>query len=129
MPPADVLVVDGDETVRDLFTRALTRAGFAVREAADGAQALQLIREEPPRLIILDLMMPDINSIELLTAIRRQPESSNVPVLVATATATSAYDLRDYAPLLVLRKPFELARLVRATRAMLEEKRPDDEQQ
>src|SRR4051812_28226373 len=113
-----VLIVDDDDSVRDLFARAFAREGFTVRTAADGAEALQRIAEELPQLIALDLMMPGINGIELLAAIRQQPQTAAVPVLVTTAT--SPYDLRDYGPVKVLRKPFELARLVRVARAMLD---------
>jgi len=116
---AGVLIVDDDDGVRDLFTRAFVREGFAVRAAAGGQEALHLIGDERPQLIVLDLMMPGINGIEVLAAIRRQPQFSAVPIVVTTATATSEYDLRDYGPLRVLRKPFELARLVRLARAML----------
>src|SRR4051812_47214540 len=115
-----VLIVDDDDSVRDLFARAFAREGFTVRTAADGAEALQRIAEELPQLIALDLMMPGINGIQLLAAIRQQPQTAAVPVLVTTATATSPYDLRDYGPVKVLRKPFELARLLRAAREMLE---------
>src|SRR3954468_12803040 len=119
MKGASVLIVDDDDSVRDLFTRALAGQGFVVRSAASGEEALQLIAHDLPRLIVLDLMMPGINGIEVLAAIRRRPQTAALPVLVTTATATRAYDLRDYPPVRVLRKPFELARLVRAAREML----------
>src|SRR4051812_27122178 len=119
MKGATVLIVDDDDSVRDLFTRALVGQGFAARSAAGGQEALQLIAHDLPRLIVLDLMMPGINGIEVLATIRQHPQTAAVPVLVTTATATSAYDLRDYGPIRVLRKPFELARLVRAAREML----------
>src|SRR4051794_18666 len=118
MKGASVLIVDDDDSVRDLFTRALAGQGFVVRSAASGEEALQLIAHDLPRLIVLDLMMPGINGIEVLAAIRRRPQTAALPVLVTTATAR-AYDLRDYPPVRVLRKPFELARLVRAAREML----------
>src|SRR3954464_5656882 len=119
MKGATVLIVDDDDSVRDLFARALVGQGFAVRSAAGGQEALQLIAHDLPRLIVLDLMMPGINGIELLATIRQQPQTAAVPVVVTTATATRAYDLRDYVPYGVRRKPFELARLVRAAREML----------
>src|SRR3954465_4845424 len=125
MKGASVLIVDDDDSVRDLFTRALAGQGFAVRSVASGQEALQLIAHDLPRLIVLDLMMPGINGIEVLAAIRQQPQTAAVPVLVTTATATSAYDLRDYPPVRVLRKPFELARLLRAAREMLEGRRQE----
>jgi two-component system, OmpR family, response regulator ArlR len=116
---ARVLIVDDDEGVRDLFERAFAREGFTVRGASDGEEALRLMTEEQPQLIVLDLMMPRVNGIEVLAAMRRQATLADVPVVVTTATATSAYDLRDFRPLRVMRKPFELARLVQSAREML----------
>jgi DNA-binding response OmpR family regulator len=116
---ARVLIVDDDEGVRDLFERSFAREGFTVRGASDGEQALRLMSEEQPQLIVLDLMMPRVNGIEVLAAMRQQAGLVAVPVLVTTGTATTAFELRDFGPLRVMRKPFELARLVRIGREML----------
>jgi CheY-like chemotaxis protein len=114
-----VLIVDDDDSVRDLFERAFAREGFTVRGISDSQQALQLMTSEPPELVVLDLMMPWVNGIQLLAAMRQQPGLTAVPVVVVTATATSAFDLRDFGPLRLLRKPVQLARLVRVAREML----------
>lgn len=116
---ARILIVDDDDGVRGLFERAFAREGFTVRGASDGEEALQLMTEEQPQLIVLDLMMPWVNGLQVLAAMRQQPGLAALPVLVTTATATSAFDLREFGPLRVMRKPFELARLVRAGREML----------
>ena len=63
--------------------------------------------------------MPRVNGIEVLAAMRQQAGLVAVPVLVTTGTATTAFELRDFGPLRVMRKPFELARLVRIGREML----------
>jgi two-component system, cell cycle response regulator len=119
MTGAHVLIVDDDDGVRDLFERAFARQGFTVRTASGGEEALQLMTAEAPQLIVLDLMMPWVNGLQVLAAIRQQPGLAAVPVLIATATATSAFDLREFGPLRVMRKPVELSRLVRAAREML----------
>ena len=111
--------MDDDDGVRDLFERAFDRQGFTVRTASGGEEALQLMAAEAPQLIVLDLMMPWVNGLEVLAAIRKQSALVAVPVLIATATATSAFDLREFGPLRVLRKPVELSRLVKAAREML----------
>jgi CheY-like chemotaxis protein len=121
-----VLIVDDDDGVRNLFERAFARDGFAVRAGAGGQEALELIKDDVPDLLVLDLMLPYVNGIQVLAAIRQQPSLRAVPVLVVTATATSAYDLRDYNPLGVLRKPVELTRLVRVAREMLGDKRESE---
>ena len=90
-----------------------------MRTASEGVEALRLLEEEAPDLIVLDLMLPWLNGIELLVTVRKQPQLTSVPVLVATGTATSAYDLRDFGPLLVLHKPFPLAALLPAADKLL----------
>jgi CheY-like chemotaxis protein len=90
MKGAGVLIVHDDDGVRDLFTRALAPQGFVVRCVASGEKALQLITHERPQMIVLDLMMPGINGIEVLATIREEPQTAAVPVLATTATATSA---------------------------------------
>ena len=117
---ARVLIVEDDDGIRDLFERAFSREGFAVRAVSGGDEALHLMTLERPQLIVLDLMMPFVNGIQVLAAMRQQPSLATVPVLVATGTVTSAYDLRDFGPLRVMRKPCELFRLVRAAREMLD---------
>lgn len=116
---ARVLIVDDDDSVRDLFERAFVREGFTVNGVATGQQALDVMRDEAPALIVLDLMLPFMNGIEVLAAVRQRPSLATIPVLVVTATATSAYDLREFSPLRVLRKPCELFRLVANARDMI----------
>ena len=114
-----VLIVEDDESIRSLLERVFWSGGYAVRTASEGVEALRLLEEEAPDLIVLDLMLPWLNGIELLVTVRKQPQLTSVPVLVATGTATSAYDLRDFGPLLVLHKPFPLAALLPAADKLL----------
>jgi DNA-binding response OmpR family regulator len=122
---ARVLIVDDDDSVRDLFTRAFVREGFTVNALASGQEAFELMKHEAPELIVLDLMLPFMNGIEVLTAMRQRPNLAMVPVLVVTATATSAYDLREFGPLRVIRKPCELFRLVATARDMIADPRAE----
>ena len=114
-----VLIVDDDENIRGLFERVFSSGGYAVRTASEGLEALRLLEEETPDLIVLDLMLPWLNGIDVLATVRTQPQLRSVPVLVATGAATSAHDLRDFAPLLVLHKPFPLAALLPAADKLL----------
>lgn len=77
-----VLVVDDDETVRDVVTRYLEHAGFTVDEASDGEAALAMFAGKPADLVVLDVMMPGLNGLEVC---RRLRESSDVPVVLLTA--------------------------------------------
>lgn len=123
MSRARVLIVEDDESIRDLLERVFSRGGYAVRTAAEGVEALRLIEQETPQLLVLDLLLPWVSGVEVLRTIREHPRLANVPVLVATGTATSAFDLREYGPLLVLHKPFKLASVVRAAEKLLRDAR------
>jgi DNA-binding response OmpR family regulator len=73
-----------------------------------------------PDLIVLDLMLPWVNGIEVLSTVRQQPHLVSVPVLVTTGTATSAFDLRYFGHLYVRRKPLDMDVLVATLRKLME---------
>ncbi|MBB1152444.1 MULTISPECIES: response regulator transcription factor [Amycolatopsis] len=77
-----VLVVDDDETVRDVVRRYLETAGFTVDLAGDGAAALARFAERVPDLVVLDVMMPGLNGLEVC---RRLRQTSQVPIVMLTA--------------------------------------------
>jgi two-component system response regulator ResD len=84
MPPdaARVLVVDDEPIVRDVLARYLTRAGYDVSDAGDGRAALEAISVTPPDVILLDLMLPEVNGLDVLRTVR---STSDVPVIVLSA--------------------------------------------
>ena len=77
-----VLVVDDEPVVRDVVVRYLERDGFVVAEAADGETARRLIEERDPGLVVLDVMLPGVDGLELCRWIRAR---SDVPVILLTA--------------------------------------------
>lgn len=77
-----VVVVDDEPMVREVVSRYLQRDGFTVATAADGAEALQLIRSARPDMVVLDLMLPHVNGLDVLQDVRRH---SDVPVILLTA--------------------------------------------
>ena len=86
-PAADaplVLVVDDDPAVHDLLQRSLTREGYSVRTAATGPEALALARELRPRLITLDVMMPSMDGWSVLAALKADPATREIPVVMCT---------------------------------------------
>jgi DNA-binding response OmpR family regulator len=82
-----VLVVDDEPTVREVVVSYLRRDGHVVAEAADGPTALELLEAEPPDLIVLDMMLPGVNGLDIL---RRVRQTSNIPVIMLTARAEEA---------------------------------------
>jgi DNA-binding response OmpR family regulator len=79
----DVLVVDDEPMVREVVTRYLERDGFTVRSAADGAEALLELTSNHPDLVVLDVMLPLVGGLDVLSEIRRQ--SDEVAVILLTA--------------------------------------------
>ena len=79
---ATVLVVDDDSTVGEVVTSYLERAGFSVRYCSDGEAALQIVDEVSPDLVILDLMLPGIDGLEVCRRIRSQ---GDIPIVMLTA--------------------------------------------
>jgi DNA-binding response OmpR family regulator len=79
---ARVLVVDDEPTVREVVVGYLRRDGHDVSEAADGRTALALLEQEPPDLVVLDMMLPGVNGLDIL---RRLRATSDVPVIMLTA--------------------------------------------
>lgn len=82
-----VLVVDDEKTVRQVLAAYLDRGGFRVGEATTGSEALDLIQDWRPDLVLLDLMLPEIDGLSVLSEIRRE---SSVPVILLTALTDEA---------------------------------------
>ena len=79
-----VLVIDDEETVRDLMRRFLTREGFEVVTAADGAEGLALARDLRPALITLDVLMPGLDGWSVLRELKGDPALADIPVVMLT---------------------------------------------
>lgn len=82
MPQPRILVVDDDPTVVEVLSRYLDREGFDVRAAADGPTAVELATKEPPDLVVLDLMLPQMDGFDVFRRIRLM---GRVPVIMLTA--------------------------------------------
>ncbi len=113
-----VLIVEDDRRIAGLVAKNLAAAGFRCHEIHDGAEALQAAQRLEPALIILDILLPGIDGLELLRLIRR---GSTVPILMLTARATETDKVLglelgadDY-----VTKPFSTRELVARTRALL----------
>lgn len=114
-----ILVVEDDRTISRFVELELMHAGYRVRKVDDGLEALDVIEQDPPDLIILDLMLPGMDGIEVAETVRSL--GVEVPILMLTARAetedvVSGFDAGadDY-----LRKPFEIPELLSRVRALL----------
>jgi YesN/AraC family two-component response regulator len=89
-----ILIVEDDFDIREALTQILEEEGYTVRSAANGREALDVAaKDPPPNLILLDLMMPVMNGFEVLQAMRDDPGSAGVPVIVLTAQILTSADM------------------------------------
>jgi CheY-like chemotaxis protein len=82
-----VMVVDDASLTRETLTRVLRREGYATTSAATGREALHLIEEQQPDLVLLDVMMPDVDGLELLEKLQNNPQWRALPVIMLTAAS------------------------------------------
>ena len=85
-----ILAVDDEEDILELLTFNLTREGYQVAGAATGEAALQAVPREMPDLIILDLMLPGIDGLEVARRLKSDPAAKNIPIIMLTAKGEEA---------------------------------------
>ena len=93
-PDFHVLVIEDEALTRAVMRRMLQGEDCRVSEAANGRVGLERLEADAPDLILLDLMMPDMDGFEFLTAFRQLPEHEKIPVIVVTGANLSAEDRR-----------------------------------
>ena len=126
---AEVLVVEDEPDIRALIVHHLTRAGFRCRTAADGLEALAQLHAGAPDLVVLDLMLPGIDGLELTRRLRAEPAWAALPIIMLTAKADEVdrvvgleLGADDY-----VAKPFSPKELLARVRAVLRRARPADD--
>jgi len=85
MPREHVLVVEDEEDIQELIDYNLTREGYKISSAFTGEDAVDMARRQPPDLVILDLMLPGMDGFEVCKALRTDPKTAHVPVVMLTA--------------------------------------------
>jgi class 3 adenylate cyclase len=126
-----VLVVDDDRVNRMLLTRSLEQSGHEVRTAANGREALAAVREDPPDVVLLDILMPELDGVSVLAQMKADDGLSHLPVIMISAVDETESVLRciemgaeDYLP-----KPFDPVLLRARINAGLAKKRLHDLEQ
>jgi len=117
-----VLIVDDEPAVRTYLKKILTDNGCTTLEAPDGTVALQLVRDERPDLVLLDLLLPDLNGYDVCRALKRDPLLRDIPIIIVTS-CTDIEDIEQGFRLGAtdfIRKPFDARELlVRVRNALL----------
>jgi DNA-binding response OmpR family regulator len=109
-----ILVVDDEPQIRDLLKRFLSLRGYKVRVASDGQQALTMVEQEAPQLIVLDVYMPGINGVEVLRQLRRKKFTGGVILLTGSQDDKLLQEALDLGSVDVMGKPVDLERLALA---------------
>jgi DNA-binding response OmpR family regulator len=109
-----ILVVDDEPQIRDLLKRFLSLRGYKVRVASDGQQALTMVEQQAPQLIVLDVYMPGINGVEVLRQLRRRKFTGGVILLTGSQDDKLLQEALDLGSVDVMGKPVDLERLALA---------------
>ncbi|HKE24805.1 MAG TPA: GAF domain-containing protein [Bryobacteraceae bacterium] len=89
-----ILVVDDDPNIRSLLQQEFAEAGYNVRLAADGREALERIREEKPGLVVLDVMMPEMNGFDVAAVLKNDPATMEIPIIILSIVEDKARGYR-----------------------------------
>jgi len=121
-----LLLVEDEPALAQMLSYNLDKAGFEVQLAADGEEALMLLAEAKPDLVVLDWMLPGVSGLEICRQLRRRGDTTDLPIVMLTARGEETDKLRgletgadDY-----ITKPFSPTELVARIRAILRRSRP-----
>ncbi|MFM1752760.1 MAG: hypothetical protein RL119_1722 [Actinomycetota bacterium] len=122
-----ILIADDDRAIRESLDRALTLEGYETVAVADGAAALEELRQRPVDLIVLDLMMPNIDGITVCRVLRTEKDATPILMLTARTETSDRVEGLDAGADDYLAKPFALDELLARIRALLRRHSRDDE--
>lgn len=116
-----IYCVEDDDGIRELISYAVKNSGMNARELANATELRRALKQEMPDMILLDIMLPDKDGIEILTDIRNSPETKNLPVILITAKSDEMDKVKglnlgadDY-----ITKPFSVLELISRIKAVL----------
>lgn len=121
MAKQKIFVVEDEEDILELIRYQLAREGYEVATAANGEHALKAITQRPPDLVLLDLMLPGVDGLEICRTLKRNPPTARIPIVMVTAKGAESdivtgleLGADDY-----ISKPFSIKVLVARVRAVL----------
>jgi excisionase family DNA binding protein len=120
-----VLIVDDEETVLNMFRKTFERASYDVDTAADGASAIERLREQPYDLLVTDLQMPGVGGLAVIREARRMTTSLPVVIVTGRSTEASAIEAINLGVSAYLTKPFRTAHIMAAAARALGDPAPE----
>lgn len=121
--PKSILVVDDDDAIRQMVETLLKEEGYQIESAANGEEAMRLVRQKPFDLVVLDIMMPVMDGWEVASRMLCEDKTRNIPIIFLTALSSYTDQLKgwrmgcfDY-----ITKPFDIGLFMMRVRAALEE--------
>lgn len=127
--PFRIGIVDDDPVMLRVLRVALKTSGFEVVEAMSGTEGLNMTRREVPDALLLDIMMPDIDGFEVCEKLKKNPETSDIPVLFVSAKTASedinkglSLGAKDY-----FTKPFDMEKLINKVKDVLAEENEESD--
>ncbi len=121
MSKEHILVVEDEQNIAQAIQYNLEKEGYRVSRAGDGAQGLKLVQTQLPSLVVLDLMLPQIDGLEICRLLKREEKTKNIPILMVTAKSQETDKVvglelgaDDY-----LSKPFSMRELIARVKAIL----------
>jgi DNA-binding response OmpR family regulator len=114
----EILVVEDDEALSSLTCRVLEAYGFTAKPALEGGTGLEQARQEPPDVMLLDLMLPDMTGFEVCEKIKQNPQTAEIPIIMVTAVTDELSRLRGMAAgaFAYLTKPYDPEFLIQTIR-------------
>ena len=83
-------IIDDDPNILEIFGKKLESEGFQIVTASDGKTGLEMVKREKPSIILLDIMMPEKNGVEVLNELQKNPETSRIPVIILSNVSDEA---------------------------------------
>jgi DNA-binding response OmpR family regulator len=130
-----VLVVDDSATIRAVLGKMLSQDGHVVLKAPDGETAIEMARREKPDVIFLDIVMPGMNGFAVLRALRREPQTHDIPIVMISGNlqATEQFYVQRFGADDFMKKPFgrgevfaRIQHLTKSGRLVIRERTPED---
>ncbi len=125
--PKSVIIVEDEAETADMFAEMMRLNGFQVHKTSGGRLAMSMIAHEKPNAVLLDVMMPDISGLEVLRFMKRDPNLTDIPVIIVSARSQYA-DIQEglkAGARVYLTKPVAYPELISSINNVLKNKNPD----